>query len=132
MAQHTSCAWTEERKFRFTASHFGRVSRRKKNHEKFCNNLLDAKPFISVSTDHGIKYEPVALREYEKYMYKIGRPIKVEKSGFFVSPKLFYLGCSPDGKVVDTSCTDQFGLVEIKCPSSKFSVTPTLSIHAYV
>ena len=49
----------------------------------------------------------------------------MEKSGFFVSPKLFYLGCSPDGKVIDISSIDQFGLVEIKCPSSKFSVTPT-------
>ena len=87
--------------------------------------MLDAKPFRSASTDHGIKYEPVALREYEKYMHKIGRPIKVEKSGFFVSPKLFYLGCSPDGKVIDSSSIDPFGLVEIKCPSSKFSVTPT-------
>ena len=124
-AQHTCSAWTEERKFRFTASNFGRVSRRKRNHKKFCNDLLDAKPFRSASTDHGIKYEPVALREYEKYMHKIGRPIKVEKSGFFVSPNLFYLGCSPDGKVIDISSIDQFGLVEIKCPSSKFSVTPT-------
>ena len=88
-AQHTCSAWTEERKFRFTASNFGRVSRRKRNHKKFCNDLLDAKPFRSASTDHGIKYEPVALREYEKYMHKIGRPIKVEKSGFFVSPNLF-------------------------------------------
>ena len=124
-AQHTCSAWTEERKIRFTASNFGRVSRRKRNHEKFCNDLLDAKPFRSASTDHGIKYEPVALREYEKYMHRIGRSIKVEKSGFFVSPKLFYLGCSPDGKVIDISSIDQFGLVEIKCPSSKFSVTPT-------
>ena len=41
-----------------------------------------------------------------------------------MSPKLVYLGCSPDGKVIDISSIDQFGLVEIKCPSSKFSVTP--------
>ena len=50
--------------------------------------MLDAKPFTSTSTDHGIKYEPLALQEYEKYMHKIGHPIKVERSGFFVSPKL--------------------------------------------
>ena len=58
-------------------------------------------------------------------MHKIGHPIKVEKSGFLVSSKLFYLECSPDWKVIDISSIDQFGLVEIKCPSSKFSVTPT-------
>ena len=76
------------------------------------------------STEHGIKYEPIALREYEKHMHKIGHPVKVEKSGFFESPKFFFLGCSPDGKVVDSVSQDQFGLAEVKCPSSKFDVTP--------
>ena len=58
-------------------------------------------------------------------MHKIGHPIKVERSGFFASPKLFFLGCFPDGKVVDIACPeDQFGLAEVKCPSSKFSVSP--------
>lgn len=123
--QHNCNAWTEQRRYRFTASNFGKVCRRKRNHEKFCNDMLDAKPFRSASTDHGIKYEAVALREYEKQMHIIGHPVKVERSGFFVSPKLFFLGCTPDGKVVDISCPeDQFGLVEIKCPSSKFGVTP--------
>lgn len=123
--QHGCNAWTEERRYRFTASNFGKVSRRKRNHEKFCNDMLDAKPFRSASTDHGIKYEAVALREYEKHMYRIGHPVKVERSGLFVSPKLFFLRCTPDGKVVDISSPeDQFGLVEVKCPSSKFGVSP--------
>lgn len=118
--QHNCNAWTEQRRYRFTASNFGKVCRRKRNHEKFCNDMLDAKPFRSASTDHGIKYEAVA-----KQMHIIGHPVKVERSRFFVSPKLFFLGCTPDGKVVDISCPeDQFGLVEIKCPSSKFGVTP--------
>ena len=59
------------------------------------------------------------MREYEKHMHKIGQPVKVEKSGFFVSPNFFFLGCSPDGKVVDSVFKDQFGLAEVKCPSSK-------------
>ncbi|PFX29627.1 hypothetical protein AWC38_SpisGene5601 [Stylophora pistillata] len=72
----------------------------------------------SASTDHGIKYEAVALRDYKKHMYGIGHPVKVERSGFFVSPKLFFLGCTPDGKVVDISCPeDQYGLMEVKFPS---------------
>ena len=41
-----------------------------------------------------------------------------------MSPKIFFLGCSPDGKVVDSVSRDQFGLAEVKCPSSKFNVTP--------
>ena len=61
-------------------------------------------------------------------MEKIGHPVSVKQSGFFVSPKLYILGCSPDGKVIDTNAGsngDEFGLLEIKCPSSKFTVTPT-------
>lgn len=105
--------WMKERKMRSTASNFGRVYRRQRNHEKFCEALLTAKPFRSPSTQHGITH-----------MYKIGKPVKVTDSGFFVSPKLFIFGCSPDGKVVDIGCEENFGLVEIKCPSSKFAVTP--------
>ena len=49
----------------------------------------------------------------------------MERSGFFVSPKLCFLGCSPDRKVVDIACPEeQFGLAEVKCRSSKFSVSP--------
>ena len=50
--------------------------------------MLNAKPVKTKSTEHGIKYEPIALREYEKHMHKIGDPVKVEKSGFFVSPRM--------------------------------------------
>ena len=99
----------------------------KKNFEKFCSDLINAKPFTSKSTEHGKHYEPIARREYEKYMNEIGHPVQVKRSGFFVSPKLYVLGCSPDGKVIDItteSVEDTFGLLEIKCPSSKFSVMP--------
>ena len=123
-AQHTCETWVQERKYRLTASKFGRIARRQRNHEKLCEDMLNAKPVKTKSTEHGIKYEPIALREYEKHMHKIGHPVKVEKSGFFVSPKIFFLGCSPDGKVVDSVSQDQFGLAEVKCPSSKFNVTP--------
>ncbi len=72
--------------------------------------------------EHGKKYEPVALREYEKYVRKFG-PVKVLKSGLLISPKISIKGCSPDTKVIDTSCTDSLGLGEVKCPSLKFHVT---------
>lgn len=55
----------------------------------------------------------------------MGKPVKVLKSGLFVSPNIPILGCSPDEKVIDLSCRDRFGIGEVKCPSSKFNVTPT-------
>ncbi|KAK2558600.1 hypothetical protein P5673_018779 [Acropora cervicornis] len=80
-AQHTSETWVQEQKYRLTASKFGRIARRQRNTEKLCEDMLNAKPVKTKSTEHGIKYEPIALREYEKHMHKIGDPVKVEKSG---------------------------------------------------
>ena len=34
------------------------------------------------------------------------------------------LGCSPDGKVKDPNGEDPFGLLEVKCPETKFQVSP--------
>ena len=48
----------------------------------------------------------------------------MKSQGFFIVAKNFFLGCSSDGKVVVSASTDQFGLAEVKCPSSKFNVTP--------
>ena len=33
------------------------------------------------------------------------------------------LGASPDGKVIDVGCSSPFGLLEVKCPKTKFLVT---------
>ena len=116
--------WKQERKFRFTASNFGLISARKRNHESFVNSLLHPKPFSSRYTNHGIKYEPVALEQYQKYMHSIRRPVNVLKSGLVVSIDAPYLGASPDGKVIDSGCLMPFGLLEVKCPETKFLVTP--------
>lgn len=64
------------------------------------------------------------MKEYEKNMRRIGRPVKVLKYGFFVSPKIPILGCSPDAKVTDLSLKDRYGIGEVKCLSSKFYVSP--------
>jgi len=88
------------------------------------NSLLHPKPFTSRYTDHGIKYEPVALEQYQKYMLSISRPVQVLKSGLVVSLEAPYLGASPDAKVLDAGCSDPFGLSEVKCPETKFLVTP--------
>lgn len=39
--------WKDERKFRFTASNFGLIRDRKRNHETLVKNLLNPKPFTS-------------------------------------------------------------------------------------
>ena len=57
-------------------------------------------------------------------MHSIRRPVKVLKSGVVVSLDAPYLGASPDGKVIDIGCSIPFGLSEVKCPETKFLVTP--------
>lgn len=34
------------------------------------------------------------------------------------------MAASPDGKVIDSGCEKPFGLAEVKCPLTKFHVTP--------
>ena len=57
-------------------------------------------------------------------MHSIRRPVNVLKSGLVVSIDAPYLGASPDGKVIDSGCLMPFGLSEVKCPETKFLVTP--------
>ena len=124
IAQADSEAWKNERKFRFTASNFGQIMNRKRNHSTLVQNMLHPKPFSSRHTAHGKKYESVALMQYQKYMFSTRRKVQVLKSGFVVCQDLPILGASPDAKVIDTGCRDTYGLAEVKCPESKFRVTP--------
>ena len=73
--------------------------------------------------EHGKKKEPVAFKEYEKYLRKMGKPVKVLQSGLYVSPNIPILSCSPNAKVIDLSCRDRFGIGEVKCWLSKFNVS---------
>ena len=116
--------WKAERKFRFTASNFGLIRDRKRHHENLVKNLLNPKPFTSRYTNHGLKYEAIALEHYQKYMLSIHKPVKVLKSGLVISLDAPYLGASPDGKVIDPGCSEPFGLSEVKCPETKYLVTP--------
>jgi len=45
-----------------------------------------------------------------------GHPVKTFPSGFVVNTGYPFLGCSPDGKVIDGSEEDAYGLIEIKSP----------------
>ena len=123
-AQALSETWENERKFSLTASNFHLICHRQRNFDTLVDKLLHPKVINSRYTNHGQKYEPVALREHEKYMFSTRRPIKLLKSGFVVSIDLPFLGASRDGKVIDKGCERPFGLVEVKCPETKFQVTP--------
>ena len=116
--------WKQERKYRFTASSFQRIAKRQRNHPNFAQSLIHPKPFSSKYVAHGIKHEPVALQEYEKFMFNRKTPVAVLKSGLVVSKSFPVLGATPDAKVIDFGCTICFGLAEVKCPHTKFNVTP--------
>lgn len=122
--QSGSEEWKRERRFRFTASNFGLIVNRKKQHESLVNNLLHPKPINNKFTRHGNQYESIAIRQYQKYMHSVKKPVLVYKSGLVVCLTSPYLGASPDGKVVDKGCNSPFGLIEVKCPETKFMVTP--------
>ncbi|XP_062567699.1 uncharacterized protein LOC134229929 [Saccostrea cucullata] len=42
----------------------------------------------------------------------------VFKAGLVINPSCFYLGTSPDRKVIDPNSVPMYGLLEIKCPNS--------------
>lgn len=122
--QANSQLWVSERKYRFTASNFHLISHRQRHHEYFANTLMHPKPFTSRHTRHGIKYEPEAVHAYMKYMNNRSIRVEIFKSGLVVYKREPVLACPPDGKVIDEGCSKPFGLLEVKCPETKFFVSP--------
>ena len=113
--------WNAERKFRFIASKFHTIAKRKRNHASLVDNLLHPKPLTSKQTEHGKSYEPVALKEYGKYMFATRNPVL--KSGLVLSMACTILSASPDAKVINHRVSESFGLVQVKCPFSEFRVS---------
>ena len=122
--QVSSERWREERKFRFTASRFHLISRRQRNHNTFAKEMMHPKEFTSTHTAHGRKYEKTAIHEYQKFMNARKTPVAVLKCGLVISNDMPIFAATPDGKVIDFGCSQPFGIVEVKCPSTKSAVTP--------
>ena len=61
--------WKEECRYRFTASSFQVIAKRQRTHASFAQSIMHPKPFTSKYVAHGIKYEHIALQEYEKFMF---------------------------------------------------------------
>lgn len=78
-------------------------------------------------TDHGTKYEPVAIDKYHRYMHSQTTPVHVLKSGFLVCSNSPILGCSPDRKVIDPTCEDPSRLLEVKCQKVSLKLAPWMS-----
>ena len=122
--QSASDMWRKERTYRFTASKFQAITKRQRNHGSFAESIMHPKPFSSKYVAHGIKYEPIALQEYQKFMFNNKTLVTVLRSGFVVSKSCPVLGASPDARIIDKGCSICFGLGEVKCPYTKFHVTP--------
>ena len=87
--QTGSDMWKKERTYRFTASSFQMIAKRQRNHATFAQTIMHPKPFSSKYVAHGIKYEPVALQEYQKFMFKAGFYLNLAKKiDFLFSSKV--------------------------------------------
>ena len=51
-------------------------------------------------------------------------PVLVLKCGLVISNRIPVLAATPYGKVVDFGCNEPFGIIEVKCPSTKSAVSP--------
>ena len=104
--------WYEERKYRITASNFGLVAKRKRNHCASAKQLLYkwADNLSVAAVMWGQQHEIDAIRAYKKSL-KPG--LYVEEAGIFVS-SCGFLGASPDSVVC--SGEKRIKLIEVKCP----------------
>ena len=116
MGQASNIKWHLYREGRLTASkifHFLRGD------NKALNAHLSLYPvkFTSKATNHGIKYEPVAVLKYIED-YNITEEVK--ECGLFIYEKHPFIAGSPDRLLGED------GIVEVKCPykARKYEVSP--------
>jgi len=81
--------------YRFTTSTFQLIARGQRNHSAFAQFLMHPKSFSTKYVAHRITYEPIALQEYQQYIFNPKPPLAVLRSGLGVY-KLPVLGASPD------------------------------------
>jgi hypothetical protein len=67
--------------------------------------------YVSDRMDLGTQYEPAARRALSTRLY--GNPGEIEQTGFVLHPELDWLGCSPDGYVIEEG---RIIPVELKVP----------------
>jgi len=115
--QQRSQEWFEARLGVITGSRAKQVFA--KNNLPFIDELIAERmtgvipeSFTSKSMEHGILYEPEAIRVYEETSKRT-----VQEVGFCIHDDYPFIAVSPDGLVKEQ---DQYiGGVEVKCPNSK-------------
>ena len=124
IGQSTNTRWQAERSRRVTSSIFGKiVNRRKSVHPTLLiKSILNEhkKASVSASVQWGVDNE---TNEILKYQTELQNKATVANCGLVVSPKWPWLGCSPDGIVMNEGVP--VGCVEVKCPYS----IKEMSIH---
>lgn len=103
--------WLELRRNLLTASNFGKVIKRRKNHScrNMVKNMLYPKSLDNVSSiQHGRQHEAVALEQLSNL-----KGIEITKCGLFIDEIHSFLGATPDGIAGDM-------VVEVKCPIAPF------------
>lgn len=78
-------------------------------------------PPVNPACEHGVLYEPVAIRAYEK-----ATGYAVQEAQFVLHPKHAYIGASPDGYIGNE------GMVEVKCPYYIQKPHNDVPLHYYV
>ncbi len=118
--QHQSPLWYSARRFRLTASNFGRILslRPTTKPDALVKTLLHPKNISAPALDWGRRNESTALDEYTKHLKGLGNvDVIVCKAGFVICEEYPIVGASPDAYVYDpTSQGNEYGLGEIKCP----------------
>ncbi|KAK3105393.1 hypothetical protein FSP39_024182 [Pinctada imbricata] len=105
--QNSNVAWRDERSKRLTSSMFGRISKctDRTDKGKLAKSLTLISEFKTPATEHGHKYEPIAINRYMQ-----DTKTDVKESGLVVCSQYPYLAASPDGVINDNE------LIEVKCP----------------
>ncbi|XP_050548520.1 uncharacterized protein LOC126910193, partial [Daktulosphaira vitifoliae] len=101
--------WRRQRKFRLTASNFGKVVKLRASTSRANTVKYILYDFFqgNASTRYGIQSEPLAK---EVLQHRLG--VNNKACSLFVHKTLQFLAASPDGLIDDDS------IVEIKCPAS--------------
>ena len=125
--QSQSPLWFSVRKYRLTASYFGEIRRRQPttSPHSLVMRIIGAKQFKSPATDWGKSHESIAIKQYIAHQHATGhQDLYCCRSGFVISEEYPFLGASPDGLIFYPNSSDQFGVLEVKCPYSYRNCTP--------
>lgn len=105
--QRNNPQWMVERTKRLTASNFGEICRatERKDLKKLAARLLSPSHATGPAINHGIQYEPVAVKWYET-----SQKVVTFEAGIFIDKEMPFIAASPD-RVINENL-----ILEVKCP----------------